>query len=102
MTVEEGVDWAVSKVGLWWPLAEQVQLSRVSAAYRRVGAAALAAAGAGSREATLVTSNGRGVDVDAFAAHWAAFDSGGEGGLLRPPRGPRRRSPTGWTSTPPK
>ncbi len=43
MSVEERAASIISKVGLWWPLAEQDQLRRAAVAYDQVAVAVLAA-----------------------------------------------------------
>lgn len=82
MTAEETAANIISKVGLWWPLAEEDQLRQAAAAYERVATAVLAAAETGSSGARLVTGGGnRGEAIDAFDKHWAQFDGECEAGL---------------------
>lgn len=76
MTVEETVASVISKVGLWWPLAEEDQLRQAAAAYEQVASAVLAASGTGSAGAGLVTGGNSGSGIDAFHAHWGTYDKG--------------------------
>ncbi len=82
MTVEETAAGIISKVGLWWPLAEEDQLRQAAAAYEKVAHAILSAAGTGTAGASIVTGGGnKGAAIDAFGRHWAQFDGGSPGGL---------------------
>ncbi len=82
MTVEEKAASIISKVGLWWPLAEEDQLRQAAGAYDRVARTVLAAARTGSSGADLVTGRGQsGKAVAAFEAHWATYDGAGNAGL---------------------
>ncbi len=82
VSVETRAASIISKVGLWWPLAEEDQLRRAAAAYQRVESAVLAAAQESSGGATLVTGQGQqGAAVAAFTTHWAQFDGTAEAGL---------------------
>ncbi len=81
MTAEEAAASIISRVGLWWPLAEQDQLRLAAGAYERVASAALAAAANGSAGARLVTESNRGEAISAFSEHWASYDGTYSAGL---------------------
>ncbi len=80
MTAEETAAAIISKVGLWWPLAEEDELRRAAGGYERVAAAVRGAASTGSAGAQVLGVN-RGPATEAFATHWAQFDGSAEAGL---------------------
>lgn len=81
MSFEETAAAIVSKVGLWWPLAEEDQVRQAGAACERVSAALLACAGAGTAAAGQVVGGQYGAGVDAFADRWARY-AGNDDALL--------------------
>ncbi len=82
MSAEETAASIISKVGLWWPLAEEDQLRQAAGAYERVATSVRAAAGTGSSGAAMVTGGAQnGAAVSAFGEHWGQYDGRADAGL---------------------
>ena len=70
---DETVDWVVSKVGLWWPDAEEGDIRKAADAWDQL-ATALESAGEGARGgANQALANWRGDAADGFRRQWSAY-----------------------------
>ena len=74
LVTEQNVASVIDKVGLWWPLADEVQIAKASAACRQVAHALRDCAAAGSTAAGQITRSQDGGAVSAFTASWAKYD----------------------------
>jgi len=81
VTAEETAAKIMSKVELWWPLAEGVQLRTAAGGFAALAVAVRKAASTGSSGAWLVSSGNSGNTIDAFDWYWAKYDGDGEAGL---------------------
>lgn len=76
MTAEETAAKIISKVGLWWPLAEEDQLRTAAGGYEACSSAIHAAATTGQAGAKLVTGGNTGKAFTAFDTHWDQYHAG--------------------------